>query len=145
MSKTIQAHSRIRWHYKLFLANGHLVEASEDPQGDSLQLGQEAIHPNIESLLIGLQEGEQARFIVLAEDAFGYPDPNAVHEVARDSFPAEMDLKPNQIISFALPSGQEIPGHIVALKGDKVTVDFNHPLAGQNLNVEVEILTIDVE
>lgn len=142
MSKTIQAGSRIRWRYKLFLADGYLVETSEDPDGDILQLGQGEMHSNIENALIGLPEGEQTRLILLVSEAFGMPDDDAIQWLPRDRFPAEMVLEEKQIISFALPSGQEIPGKILQITDDGVQVDFNHPLAGHNISFELEILAI---
>ena len=142
MSQTVQANSRIRWHYQLFLADGHPVEASEDPNGDILQLGRGEIHSNLEEALLGLPQGEKTRLIILADQAFGYPDPAAIQPVPRSSFPADLDLRIGQIISFSLPSAQEIPGRILAMDGDNVTVDFNHPLAGHHITVELEILEI---
>ena len=142
MSNTVQANSRIRWHYQLFLADGHKVEASEDPTGDILQLGKGEIHPNLESALIGLPQGEPIRLIIMADQAFGYPDPDAIQTLARSEFPAEIPLASGQIISFSLPSGQEIPGKVLDISPDRVVVDFNHPLAGHNITFELEILDI---
>ncbi|MBO0613028.1 FKBP-type peptidyl-prolyl cis-trans isomerase [Thiothrix fructosivorans] len=142
MSNTVQATSRILWHYRLYLADGHLVEASEDPDGDMLQLGQSDIHPNLEAALIGLPQGEKTRLIIMADQAFGYPDPDAIQTVPRTDFPASMTLVVGQIIGFTLPSGQEIPGKILAIHADTVQVDFNHPLAGHHLSFELEILDI---
>lgn len=142
MSNTVQANSRIRWRYQLFLAEGHKVEASEDPAGEILQLGKGEIHPNLESALIGLPQGEPIRLIIMADQAFGYPDPAAIQTLARDEFPADWQVNVGQIISFALPSGQEIPGKVRDITADSVTVDFNHPLAGHNITFELEILDI---
>jgi FKBP-type peptidyl-prolyl cis-trans isomerase SlpA len=142
MSKTVQANSRIRWRYQLFLPDGYRVETSENPQGDILQLGQGDMHPNLEHALVGLPEGEMTRLILLASEAFGMPDENAIQWLPRDSFPADMALADRQIISFALPSGQEIPGTILCIADDKVQVDFNHPLAGHHISFELEILAI---
>lgn len=142
MSKTIQADSCIRWRYQLFLADGYLVETSEDPDGDILQLGQGEMHSNIESALVGLPEGENTRLILLASEAFGMPDEDAIQWLPLDRFPEEMDLEQQQIISFALPSGQEIPGKILQITDDRVQVDFNHPLAGHHISFELEILAI---
>lgn len=142
MSKTVQADSRIRWHYQLFLANGHQVESSDSASGDILQLGQGDIHPNLETALLGLPEGEKTRLIILADQAFGLPDPAAIQQLPRAQFPADFNLADGQIISFALPSGQEIPGKILSTGTDTVSVDFNHPLAGHNITLLVEILEI---
>ncbi|MEZ5536695.1 MAG: FKBP-type peptidyl-prolyl cis-trans isomerase [Thiolinea sp.] len=142
MSLTIQNHSRIRWRYRLLLANGELFEESKDEQGEILQLGQDEIHPNLESLLYGLSQGETTRFLVSAEQAFGYRDPQAIQQLPLSSFTEPPELK--QIISFTLPSGQEAPGHILEIDQAQglVSVDFNHPLAGHNIVLEVEILEV---
>jgi FKBP-type peptidyl-prolyl cis-trans isomerase SlpA len=142
MSHTIQSHSRIRWRYRLLLANGELFESNEDPQGDILQLGNNEIHPNLEELLPGLAEGESVRFLVGADQAFGRPDPAAIQQLPLTDFAQPPQVK--QIISFTLPSGQEVPGHILEVdsRQGQVRVDFNHPLAGHNIVLEVEILEI---
>lgn len=142
MKKTVQPDSRIRWRYQLFLADGQLVEASEDPQGDLLQLGQDEIHHNLEQVLTGLPEGEKNRLVILAEAGFGYRDPEAIQQLPRERFPDDYELKENQVISFSLPSGQEIPGQILEVGDAAVKVDFNHPLAGHNISIELEILEI---
>lgn len=142
MSKTIQPDSCIRWRYKLFLSDGYLVETSEDPDGDILQLGQGEIHSNLESALVGLPEGDKFRLILLASEAFGMPDPDAIQQLPRERFPEDMELVEGQIISFELPSGQETPGEILSISAESVEVDFNHPLAGHHLTFELEILAI---
>ncbi|MEZ5451181.1 MAG: FKBP-type peptidyl-prolyl cis-trans isomerase [Thiolinea sp.] len=142
MPDTIQTDSCIRWRYRLLLANGTLIETHEQADGDLLQLGRGEIHGNLESLLPGLQAGEQTRFLISADQAFGLRDPAAVQEMPLDSFDANQPPQPGQIISFSLPSGQETPGHILAVQAETVTVDFNHPLAGHNLVLEVEIMAI---
>jgi FKBP-type peptidyl-prolyl cis-trans isomerase SlpA len=142
MSKTVQANSQIRWHYQLFLADGYRVEASENPHGDVLQLGRGEIHPNLEAVLPGLAEGEKTRFIIMASEGFGLPDPDAVQTLPRERFPETLGLEIGQIISFALPSGQEIPGKVLEIGETSVKIDFNHPLAGHNLRFDVEIVAI---
>lgn len=142
MSNTVQANSRIRWHYQLYLADGYLVETSESPQGDILQLGAGEFHANIEAALVGLPVGEPIRLVLMASEAFGLPDPEALQTLPLSDFPTDMSLEIGQIISFALPSGQEIPGKIQHIGTDSVQVDFNHPLAGHNLRFELEILEV---
>lgn len=142
MPKTVQAGDRIRWRYQLFLADGYLVEETTDPMGETLPLGKGEFHPNIEAALVGLPVGEPTRLILMATEAFGLPDPDAVQTLPRADFPASLALQVGQIISFALPSAQEIPGKVLAIGDDTVQVDFNHPLAGHNLRFELEILAV---
>lgn len=141
MKPCIQANSRIRWRYRL-IADGKTFEENEDPAGDLLHLGQDEIHTNIESILIGLSEGEVARYVITPDQAFGYPDKNAIQTVPRDTFPTDFAIAEGNVISFSLPSGEAIPGHIMAIQDDSVKVDFNHPLAGHTITLELEIISI---
>ncbi len=144
MPRTLQNNSRIRWRYRLLLANGELFESNQNEQGDTLHLGRDEIHPNLEAVLPGLAEGEEVRFLISAQEAFGMRDTNAIQTLPLSEFPADQPPLADQIISFTLPSGQEVPGHIIAVDTatESVTVDFNHPLAGHNIVLEVEILEI---
>lgn len=144
MPRTLQNNSLIRWRYRLLLANGELFESNQNEHGDTLYLGQDEIHPNLEAVLPGLVEGEEVRFLMSAEEAFGMRDTNAIQILPLSDFPVGQPPLADQVISFTLPSGQEIPGHIMAVDTTtgSVTVDFNHPLAGHNIVLEVEILEI---
>lgn len=142
MPLAVTPSSRIRWRYQLALADGQVVETHADPAGDVLQLGQGALHPNIEQALVGLQEGEHVRLLLPADQAFGFPDPAAVQTMPLGQFPADVPPQEGKIMAFALPSGQEIPGTVLKVEADAVTVDFNHPLAGHNLVLEAEILQV---
>ena len=142
MTTTIQANSTIRWRYRLLLADGTVFEENMEPEGELLQLGQDQIHPNLESLLPGLTVGESVRFVLLAEQAFGARDPVAIQQMPLERFDADSPPEPGQIISFHLPSGQEIPGHVLAVDSEQVEVDFNHPLAGRNIVLEVVVLDV---
>lgn len=142
MQKTVQSNSKIRWRYWLSLSNGQLFEQHEDAQGDLLTLGSGAIHPNLEALLPGLRLHEKTHFVVGAEQAFGYRDAEAIQTLALTTFDSTEPPQVGQLISFSLPSGQEVPGHVLAIEDSQVTVDFNHPLAGQNIMLAVEIMEI---
>lgn len=141
MKPCIAENSTIRWRYCL-IADGKTFEENEDPQGDILHLGQDEVHANIESILIGLPKGELARYVITPDQAFGYPDEAAIQRVPRDTFPADFAIAEGNVISFTLPSGEAIPGHIMAIQDDGVKVDFNHPLAGHTITLELEIIDI---
>ena len=75
------------------------------------------------------------------------PDPTQVHTMPRSAFQAEVGgeaLAPGVVHSFEAPSGDLLPATIVELREDEVDVDFNHPLAGRDLQFEVELLSVGV-
>ena len=137
MHKTVQADSRIRWRYQLFLADGYRVESSTDPAGDILQLGQRR-HPNLENARWACRK-VKTRLIILADQAFGQQTrrhPDAATPSSRLTWrSASADHQP------CPPSGQKFRQN-PAMDADNVSVDFNHPLAGHNISFELEIMEI---
>jgi FKBP-type peptidyl-prolyl cis-trans isomerase SlpA len=65
-----------------------------------------------------------------------------VHYMDRSRFGADLSIEEGMILAFAQPDGSEIPGIIRSVAGDSVTVDFNHPLAGQTVIFDVEIVDV---
>ena len=93
-------------------------------------------------VLLGLKKGDKKSFKLGPEDAFGQSDPNNIHYMDRSRFGADLQVEEGMILAFAQPDGSEIPGIIRSAAGDSVTVDFNHPLAGQTVIFDVEIIDV---
>nr|WP_253823267.1 FKBP-type peptidyl-prolyl cis-trans isomerase [Vibrio jasicida] len=104
-------------------------------------MGDGSLSENFEQCLLGLQVGEQKAIELKAADAFGMPNPDHIHHMDRTKFVGEVEV--GTIMAFSGPDGMEIPGIITEIAGDSVTVDFNHPLAGQDVTFEVEILSVE--
>ncbi len=77
------------------------------------------------------------------EQGFGLRDEDNISEMPTSDFPDDLPPEPGLAFSFETPEGEEIPGTVLSVKDDKVEVDFNHPLAGQELIFTVEILGIN--
>ena len=139
----VAAGSRVTVAYALRLPDGHLVE--EATAGDALEftLGDGTLATALEQRLRGLCSGERKCFTVAGgEAAFGPHDPDKVRTLPRAEFPTELAPQPGQLIAFALPDGDELPGVVLRVDAQQVTVDFNHPLVGRDFLFEVEILAI---
>lgn len=89
-----------------------------------------------------LTAGESKTFELEPEDAFGQPNPDNIYYVNRSKFGAETPAKVGAIIAFTQPDGTELPGLVREVQGESVTIDFNHPLAGQRLTFEVDIIEV---
>ena len=107
-----------------------------------LNIGDESLSPAFEAQINSLEEGDTHNFTLEAVDAFGESNPDAIHYMDRSKFPGDMELEPGVIVSFAGPGGSEIPGVVREVAGDSVTVDLNHPLAGQVLTFELEVIQV---
>ncbi|MGB5177280.1 MAG: FKBP-type peptidyl-prolyl cis-trans isomerase, partial [Gammaproteobacteria bacterium] len=105
-------------------------------------MGDGTLVEGLELGLYGLKAGATQRLVLQPQQAFGLHDPDKLHLLDREVFPGELALEPGVIIGFDTPSGEELPGTVVSLTDETVSVDFNHPLAGRVVVFEVEILAV---
>ncbi|MDX1352541.1 MAG: FKBP-type peptidyl-prolyl cis-trans isomerase [Thiomicrorhabdus sp.] len=126
----VAENSEIAITFKLELPDGTLVEESPENEPFRFTIGDGTFINTLESLLVGLELGTQAKLTLSPERAFGLPDPENMQTMNRADFPADMPLEEGHVIGFNTPTGDEIPGTIDKVSDTEVVVDFNHPLAG---------------
>lgn len=143
-TKAIEQGSEVLMHFSINLSDGSAAESTRvHNKPAKLVIGDGSLTQNFEKCLIGLKTGERKKFELAPEDAFGMPNPDNFHYVDRSKFSASAPAEVGAIIAFTQPDGTELPGIVREVTGDSVTVDFNHPLAGQTLTFDVEILEVD--
>ena len=145
MAAVIEPGCRVRIHYTLSLPDGSVVDSTRDGDPASWVIGDGECVELLESRLLGLQAGDRRRFEISAAESSSGPayDPAARQVLPRADFPPEAEPAPGQIIAFATPNGDEVPGWIVAVNEHEVVVDFSHPLVGRDLVFDVEILAVE--
>jgi FKBP-type peptidyl-prolyl cis-trans isomerase SlpA len=144
VSQTIQSNSAVTLHFEIKLKDGSVADSTHQMgKPAKLIIGDGSLSDNFESHLMGLTAGDKRAVELTAEDAFGAPNPDNIHHLDRGRFNNPEELEVGVIMAFAGPDGQEIPGIVKELVGDSVTVDFNHPLAGQDVIFDIEILAVE--
>ncbi|MFT5541467.1 MAG: FKBP-type peptidyl-prolyl cis-trans isomerase SlpA [Glaciecola sp.] len=130
-------------HFDLKLEDGSAADSTRvNNKPAKMVMGDGSLTKNFEDCLLGLSTGDKKSFLLNADDAFGMPNPDNIYHVDRTKFNADTPVEVGMIIAFAQPDGSELPGVIRSAEGHSVTVDFNHPLAGQNVTFDVEILDV---
>jgi FKBP-type peptidyl-prolyl cis-trans isomerase SlyD len=125
--------------YLVKVTSGQVVEASS-PKGPIEYLhGAGQILPALERALEGLGEGEQASFSIAPDDAYGERNEENVVSLPRGLFPEDVKLEPGVCLYARASEGESHPITVREVKDDLVTVDLNHPLAGERLYFEVKI------
>lgn len=119
-----------------------IVSNFDDPEPDTLTLGDGTLAPMLEQWLIDLVPGERHVFLLDPWQAFGTSQPELIQTLPKTDLPAELNFTVDQLIEFTMPSGQTVAGRILAIGDDAVKVDFNHPLADLSIEFEVEIVCI---
>ncbi|WP_096459941.1 FKBP-type peptidyl-prolyl cis-trans isomerase [Sulfurifustis variabilis] len=142
-NRLIEPGCKVTLHYTLSLATGKTADTTRGGEPAVLVVGAGDLHAAFEGRLLGLGPGESRRFEIPCMEAFGPSETGNVHALPRAEFPPEMKIEPGLVIGFELPSGEEVPGTVVAVSEHEVRIDFNHPLAGHDLVFEVEVLSVE--
>jgi len=133
--------TRVSLHFAIKLQDGQIIDSNFDAQPASFTFGDGNIPEGFEQALLALKAGEHAELTIAPERGFGMHNPSNIQILPRSQF-KEMELEPGLVVSFQEPGG-ELPGVVTEFNDDKVTVDFNHPLAGKTLIFDVQVETVE--
>ncbi len=129
-------------HYRLATPEGVEISSTFEDDPESFVIGEGELAENLERCVIGMAEGERRVFHLSPAEAFGDSDPQMVRELDREDFPGKFPLIEGSLVEFETPDGRSVTGAVKSWTGDKVTVDFNHPLCGCAVVFEVEVVEI---
>ena len=136
---TIQDGVVVIMHYTLKNDQGEVLDSSDG--GDALPYlhGANNIVPGLEKQLTGKAVGEALDVVVAPEEGYGVPNPAMIQEVPKDAFPDDAEVAPGAQFLMQGENGQPIPIWITGVTDDTVTIDANHPLAGQSLHFSIKV------
>jgi peptidylprolyl isomerase len=129
-------------HYKGTLQNGEVFDTSEGRHPLEVQIGAGHIISGFEKALMGMSLNQKKVFTLDPEDAYGQRDDSLTHSFPRADVPAEIKVEVGQTVALSSPEGQQVPAMITEYDDEKVVVDLNHPLAGQTLTFDIEVVGI---
>jgi peptidylprolyl isomerase len=127
-------------HYTGKLVDGTVFDSSEGRQPLEFQVGGGQVIPGFDQAVQGMEVNEEKKFLVTSEEAYG-----PVREDLKKDFPRDMlggqEVTEGQELWFKSPQGP-VPGKILNLQTDSFIVDFNHPLAGKDLEFSIKLVGI---
>lgn len=127
----------ISFHYRLTDSKGKEVDSSLDSEPLAFLEGSGQIIPGLEGTLLTLGIGDKKTVTVPYKDAYGAYDQSLIVQVPRDKFPAQ-EVKVGDMFQVQNGDHPQVV-MVVEIKDGNVTIDANHPLAGQDLTFDVEI------
>lgn len=119
--------------------NGEIEEAYDEENPIVFLFGHENIIPGLEDELEGMKIGESKKVVVDPDNGYGDVVEDAIIDVPRDQFPEDIPLTIGTILELKDPDGNPMTAFITRVEGDKVVLDFNHPMAGKTLTFNVTI------
>ncbi len=146
MSNVVTESAYLTLHYRLATADGTDIVTTFAGNPATLMLGQGQLAPFLETCLLGLPEGAHQTFQLAPDQAFGERTADLVQAVSRatldeNSVPGA-DYKIGDLVDFAAPGGGRFAGILRELGEQTALFDFNHPLAGQPLKFEVNLISV---
>ena len=122
--------------------DGKEVDSSAGKQPLEYVQGEGKIIPGLEKAIIGMKIGEEKEVKVSPEEAYGMPDEKGIQEIQKSLIPSDIELAPGTVLEMSDASGNVFPATVKEIKDQTVILDFNHPLAGKELNFKIKIVSI---
>jgi FKBP-type peptidyl-prolyl cis-trans isomerase SlyD len=144
MTPSTNANKRvISFHYTLTNEGGEVIDTSRDSKDPFSYLeGMNQIIPGLEKAMALLNVGDKRKIEVEAADAYGEHDAQLIVEVPRDKLPNAEQLEAGDQFQATGPNGEMLLFRVIDIEGDKVKLDGNHPLAGEKLVFDVEVMSV---
>lgn len=132
----------VKVHYTGKLDDGNVFDSSVDREPLEFTIGQGQLITGFEEAVIGMQPGDSVSAKVPANDAYGTHNDDLVMEVEKNRLPDDLLPKVGQRLQSVQEDGRKIVVTITKVSESTITLDANHPLAGQDLFFDIELLEI---
>ena len=131
-------------HYRGTLNDGTEFDSSHSRnEALTFQVGAGQMISGFDSAVVGMAVGETKNISLSPENAYGETIPEAITDVPKTAFPEGYNFQVDEMVHGQNDLGQPVVGRIHEVKDQEVTIDFNHPMAGKDLNFEIELVSID--
>ncbi|MEJ5329439.1 MAG: peptidylprolyl isomerase [Desulfobaccales bacterium] len=125
--------------YLIRLPSGQSFPPGGTPERLSFCMGHGIMPPDLEAALVGLTVGDSRTVHLTPEQAYGEVDEDLIVEIPKAEFDPNVELTPGVVFETEDEEGHPVYFILMEVKDDTVVVDFNHPLAGQALDVSVTV------
>ena len=142
--KTVQNGNNVVLHYKGTFPDGKVFDDSRLRGEDGMEVlvGAGRLLKAFETALVGMTEGETKNLSLKSNEAYGEPRQDAIISAPRSAFPQYFEFNTGAMVQGRGPQGQAVLAKIVSFDEETVTLDHNHPLAGKDLNFEIQMIQI---
>jgi peptidylprolyl isomerase len=129
-------------HYKGTLKDGSVFDTSENQEPLNFTLGKNEMIPGFENAIIGLTKGESKTFTLTPDEAYGEQDDDMILNMPRSEFPPEIDPEVGMVLKVTNEDDEDTHLMVTEMTDEMITLDGNHPLAGEDLTFEINVVEI---
>jgi len=141
MSK-VKADDLVRVHYTGKLSDGQVFDSSVDREPLEVKLGQGSLIPGFEKGLLDMEPNEKKTIVIAKEEAYGEKQKELFQTVQKSDLPQDMEPKVDMALMATNADGSERQLRVAEVNENDIVVDANHPLAGEDLTFELELVEI---
>jgi FKBP-type peptidyl-prolyl cis-trans isomerase SlyD len=142
MSQIVADEKVVLFHYVLTDDDGETIDSSRDDEPLAYLHGKGQIVSGLEKAMAGKKAGDTFQIDIAPADGYGEVEGPGPQAVERSAFPADTELEEGMMFNAEMPDGNLITLWVTEIQGDEVFVDQNHPLAGETLHFDVEIVEV---
>lgn len=138
----VKSGDTVKVHYHGRLTNGTVFDSSEGREPLEFEVGSGMVIKGFDNGLMGMAIGDKKTIEIAVDEAYGPKDPQMIMEFPLDRFPPDVKPELGMQLNMTNSQGQHIPVVVVDVKDDAVILDANHPLAGEDLIFDLELVEI---
>ena len=135
----------VKVHYTGTLSDNTEFDSSQGGEPLSFTIGQNMVIPGFENGVVGMKVGESKKVMIPADQAYGPYNNELVAAVPRSQVPPELDVSVGMVLQVRSTEGGLARAIVRDVSENEITLDLNHPLAGQDLTFEIELVEITGE
>jgi len=140
MEKVVESGNTVQVQYKGYFDDKEVFDQSKDPL--EFEVGKKQVIKGFEDAVIGMKKGDKKTFHIEAKDAYGEHKKEFIQKIPKQAVANLEDLKEGQVIGLQDKEGRQFMGKVISIGDEFIELDFNHPLAGKDLNFDIELIDI---
>ena len=140
--KSAKVGNTVKVHYTGKLDNGMVFDSSGERESLEFTIGNGQLIKDFEEAVVGMTVGDMKTIKIATAEAYGVHRSELVINIDKSQFPDNIDPKEGLQLDLSNPDGNDLKAIITSVGEDSVTLDANHPLAGEDLTFDIELMEI---
>src|SRR5690242_15408881 len=140
--KQVKSGDKVKVHYHGRLTNGETFDSSTGRAPLEFEVGSGMVIKGFDDGVTGMAVGEKKTINIPFNEAYGPKNPEMIIDMPKDRFPKDMEIEVGMPLGMSDAQGNQFQVVVTQIKDDTVVLDANHPLAGQDLTFDLELVEI---
>lgn len=139
----VKKDSTVKVHYTGTLKDGQVFDSSLEREPIEFKVGEGNMIPGFENGVLDMELNEKKKIEIPSKEAYGEVLDELFQEVPKSQLPEDIKPEVGMGLSAQMPDGSQRQLKVAEVKDDTIVVDANHPLAGKDLNFDIEVVEIN--